>query len=104
LPLLTLYTKSSGKTINKASIKKALAMSQPIFKPKSPILLSQDRFCGRTKQQTLPELHSGTFNGGEGVKTIRKLSYLLNMAMVDIFCLGEAKLKPADLSPPPRVA
>jgi hypothetical protein len=98
LPLPPLYTKSGGKTINAASIKKALAMSQPILKPKTPISLFQGRFCGRTKQQTSLEPHSGTFNGGKGVKMIRKPSYLLHMATVDIFCLVDAKLKPADLS------
>jgi hypothetical protein len=46
-----LYTKSGGKTINAAFVKKALAMSQPIFKLKSPISLSQSRFLWRDKEK-----------------------------------------------------
>jgi hypothetical protein len=44
LPSPPLYNKSGGETVNAASFKKALATSQPIFKPKSPISSSQDRF------------------------------------------------------------
>ncbi len=32
------------KAVNAASVKKTLAMFEPIFKPESPILLSQGRF------------------------------------------------------------
>ncbi len=49
---LLLFRKCSGKTINVAYIKKALAMSQPILKPKMPRLLSQDCFCTDTAVHT----------------------------------------------------
>jgi hypothetical protein len=44
LPTLPLYSKSGGETVNAALFNKALATSQPIFKPKSSISSSQDRF------------------------------------------------------------
>ncbi len=47
LPSPPVYSKSGGKTVNAASFKKALASSQPVFKPKSPISSSQDRFLWR---------------------------------------------------------
>ncbi len=62
------YRKSSGKTTNAASVKKALAMSQPIFMPKSSILSSQGQFCERSITQTMPRPHSVTSNGCEGKK------------------------------------
>jgi hypothetical protein len=50
-------------------------------------------FCGRTKTQTLLAPHSRTFNCGEGIKTIRQPSYLLNTATSDfiLFQRGEVK-------------
>jgi hypothetical protein len=66
-------------TENAAHLTKALAVSQPIFQPKSLILLSQGQFLWKDKD-TLPAPHSGTFNGGEGVKTIRQPSYSPNTA------------------------
>ncbi len=39
-----LYSKSGGETVNTASITKALATSQPIFKPIRLISSSQGRF------------------------------------------------------------
>ncbi len=50
LPSPPLYGKSGGKTVNTASFKKALATSQPIFKPKSPKSSSQDRFLWRGEE------------------------------------------------------
>jgi hypothetical protein len=44
LPSPPLYSKSGGKTVNAAPITKALATSQPIFKPIRLISLSQGRF------------------------------------------------------------
>ncbi len=38
------FRRSGGKTVHAASVKKALATFQPIFKPTSPILPSQGRF------------------------------------------------------------
>jgi hypothetical protein len=45
-------------TENAAHITKALAVSQPIFQPKSLILLSQGQFLWKDKD-TLPASHSG---------------------------------------------
>ncbi len=50
LLLPPLYSKSGGKTVNAASFKKALTTSLTIFKPKSPILLSQGRFLWRGEE------------------------------------------------------
>jgi hypothetical protein len=44
-----LYSTSSSKTADAASVKKALATSQPIFKPTGPISSSQGRFLWRGK-------------------------------------------------------
>ncbi len=44
LPSPPLYSKSGGETVNAASITKALAISQPIFKPIRLISSSQGRF------------------------------------------------------------
>ncbi len=49
LLLPPLYKKSSGRAISAAYVKKALAMSQPIFKLKSPILSSQGQFLWKDK-------------------------------------------------------
>ncbi len=43
LPMLPLYSNSGDKTVDAASVKKALATSQPIFKPKRPRQSSQGR-------------------------------------------------------------
>jgi hypothetical protein len=81
------YKKSGGKTVNAASVRKTLVMSCP-----------RAAFCGRTKTQTSPPPHSGTFNGSEVIKTIRQPSYLLNTTTADFFLFREVKLKLADLS------
>jgi hypothetical protein len=44
------YSKCGSKTVNAASIKKALTMSLTIFKPKSPISLSHGRFLWRGEE------------------------------------------------------
>ncbi len=51
------------------------------------------RFYGRTKKQTPPAPHSGTFNGSKGIKTIHQPSYLPNTATVDIFLFQKGKAK-----------
>ncbi len=88
---------SGGKTVNAASVKIALATSLPIFKAKIPHCSPRASFCGRTKTQTPLTPHSGTFNGGNGIKTIRQPSYLRNTATADFFCFREVNLKLADL-------
>jgi hypothetical protein len=45
LPLPPLYEKFGSETITETLVKKALATSQLIFKPKKPILSSQAGFC-----------------------------------------------------------
>jgi hypothetical protein len=50
------------------------------------------------KTQTPLAPHAGTFNGGEGIKTIRQHSYSPNTARADFFCFTEVKSKLADLS------
>ncbi len=49
-PLLPLYSKSGRESDDAASFKKALTMFQPIFKPKSPMSSSQDRFLWRGEE------------------------------------------------------
>ncbi len=93
LPSPPLYSKSGGKTVNAASFKKALAMSQPIFKPKSPISSSQDRFLWRGEETDSTGASSGTFNGGEGIKTIRQPFYLPNMATADLFLFQRGEIE-----------
>jgi hypothetical protein len=75
----------------------ALATSQPIFEVKIPHCRPRAGFRRRTKTQTPLMAHSGTFNGGNGIKTIRQPSYLRNTATADFFCFREANLKLADL-------
>jgi hypothetical protein len=77
LPLPPLYSKSGGKTINAASVEKALAMSQLIFKMKKSHIVVPGPVFGRTKKQTPLAPHSVTFNWGEGVKMIYQPSYSL---------------------------
>jgi hypothetical protein len=86
---------SSGKTVNTAAVKKALAKSQPIFNPNSHPRVG---FYGRTKNQTTPVPCSGTFNGGKDIRMIRKSSYLPNTAMADFFLFQSGGVEPADLS------
>ncbi len=50
LPSPLLYSKFSGETVDSASVEKALAMSQPIFKPKSSILSSQGQFLWKDEE------------------------------------------------------
>jgi hypothetical protein len=93
LPLPLLYSKTGSKTVEAVSFKKALSMSQPVFKPKSPISSPQGRICGRTKKQTPLTPHSGTFNGGKGVKTIRKPFCSMNTATADLFLFERGKVE-----------
>jgi hypothetical protein len=46
-------------------------------------------FCNGTKNQSTPALQSGTFNGGEGVKTIYQASNLPHIAVANLFSTGE---------------
>jgi hypothetical protein len=89
LPSPPLYTKSSGKTMDAASVKKALAVCSAIFKPKSRILLA----CRRTKNHTQLAPRSETFIGGEAIKTIHQLSYSPNIAMADFFLFQSSEVK-----------
>jgi hypothetical protein len=50
LPSSPLYAWSGGETANAASLKKAQAMSQPIFKPKRLKSLPQDRFLWKDEE------------------------------------------------------
>jgi hypothetical protein len=52
LPSLPPYAWSGGKTADAASLKKAQATSNPIFKPKRPNHRPRAGFCGRTKKRT----------------------------------------------------
>jgi hypothetical protein len=90
LLLPPLYKKSGGRAISAAYVKKALAMSQPIFKLKSPILSSQGRFLWKDKS---PDSAGATFNGGKGVKMIHQPSYSPNTAMADVFLFQRGEVK-----------
>ncbi len=92
------YKKSGGKTVNAASVKKTLVMSQPISSRTVSYCCPRAAFCGRTKTQTSPVPHSSTFNGSEDIKPIRQPSYLLNTTTEDFFLFSEVKLKLTDLS------
>jgi hypothetical protein len=78
---------SGIKIINVADTKQALAKSQPMFKPKSARLLSQDWFPWRDKPQALPPIHPWTSNGSEGVKTIWQPPYSSNFTTANLFLL-----------------
>lgn len=84
LPLSPLYTKSGGKTVDAASIKKALTTSQPIFKVISHIILPRPFFV-EGQRNTLRQRLIQCSNGSESIKMIRQPLYLQNTAMADIF-------------------
>jgi hypothetical protein len=93
LPLPPLYEKFGSETITETFVKKALATSQLIFKPKKPILSSQAGFCRRMKTQTLQAPHSKTFHGGEGIKMIHQPSFSPNTATLDSFLFQRGEVE-----------
>ncbi len=104
LLLLPTFRKSGGETVNASSVKKALAMFQPIFKQRSCIVSSQGRFSWKDDGRDYAAAHSGTSNGGEGKKTSSQPSYLPNTTTWDGFflCFREMRSELADLLLPQR--
>jgi hypothetical protein len=82
LPLLS--SKPSGKTVIEICIKKALAESLVIFKPKGPDCRPRMYFPAETMRQSILLLQSGTPNGG---KTIHHPFYSLDLDPADFFFL-----------------
>jgi hypothetical protein len=87
-----------SNTDNAAYITQALAVPQPIFKPKRSGCRPRTRFRNGMTIQSAPPPQAGTFYGGEGVTTIWQPPYLPNISSADIFCFGEVKSELTDLS------
>jgi hypothetical protein len=69
---------------------KALAKFLAVFKPKKSS--SQDWILHRDDAQSKLPPQSGSSNGCKGVKTIRQLPYLPNIAPEDFFFIPENKI------------
>jgi hypothetical protein len=98
-PSPPLYTKSGGETIKAASVKKALATSQPIFKLESPISLSQGRILWKDKETDSAGV---SFQDFLMVAKASRRSASLPIHQIRLqwifFCFKEAKSKLVELS------
>jgi hypothetical protein len=84
------FGKSGGKTDSTTHITKALAASQPIFKPKRSVLSSHDKFLKRDNKPIYTAVSVRDFNGEKGVKTIRQASSSPNIAATGLFLFRRA--------------
>ncbi len=98
LLLPPVFRKCESNTDNAAYITQALAVPQPIFKPKRSECRPRTRFRNGKTIQSVPPPQPWTFYGGESVKTIWQPPYLPNISSADIFCFGEVKSELTDLS------
>ncbi len=89
-----LFNNFSSETVNLAYIKKALAKSQLIFKPKSPRLLSEDRFLYKDNAAVHAATLVQDFKWQHGIKTIRQLPYLPDIALAVLFLCRKMKTVP----------
>jgi hypothetical protein len=93
LPSPPLYSKSGGKTVNAASFKKVWLRPSRISSRKVPYRRPRAGFCGRAKKRTPLAPHSGTFNGGKGIKTIHQPFYSPNTATADLFLFQRGEVE-----------
>ncbi len=86
------FRKFGGKTIHAASVKKALATSQPIFKLTSSILPSQGWFLWKDDDPGYAAASFQGFKRRQDEKAIRQLSYSPKTATADLFLFQRGEI------------